>query len=500
MALRVTRQYTDSLGDGAGKLRTTRQYVDVVGPGENGKVQVTRQFINTLGGATGKILVSRQYVEVLSSLTPDYYPTSDSLTFNETVVGSVNHIVYDTLTFSEYASTPFFQIVNDTLVLLDWPYRVRYGACADELEFVEDNFIFNMIHDFWPTGDYLAFEEVVDVENGNWKFVPQTLVFSETIEWHGPHYVEIAHYISFQETFWYNNNWRRTVNDVLTLTHYAGRPYNITVSDSLTFTEDGRRRIDAVDSLVFNELVLNGKGAPVLDTLDFNQTIEVQGSFVRVIAENLNLGQSVAYYYITPCIDKQYHPFVGESNVISQPTAPELESPIVQGTPAVTRFELIYPAAGGATDSMTLRAPELDSHDRNAFSRINRETRGGRLVVFADPIWPKVTTIACTFTGLTKTEMLTLQTFVLTHIGEEIKVVDWEGRGWRGVVIKPNDPATCDGKDKWSIGFEFEGSRITDHDSGLSLIFTDTASTVVLRRPHITDSLVFNQDATYQVN
>jgi len=33
MALRVTRQYADSLGDGAGKLRATRQYVNTVGPG-----------------------------------------------------------------------------------------------------------------------------------------------------------------------------------------------------------------------------------------------------------------------------------------------------------------------------------------------------------------------------------------------------------------------------------------------------------------------------------
>ncbi|MFA5345391.1 MAG: hypothetical protein WC315_03875, partial [Candidatus Omnitrophota bacterium] len=494
MSLRITRQYYDALGLGDSKLRTTRQYIDTLGQGD-GAALVSRQFVATIGSDVGEARVSRQYVEVLTSLTPDYYATSDDLTFNETADGVVNHIVTDSLIFNDYATTPFFQTVNDTLVLFDWPYRVRYGATADELEFIDNTWVFNIIQDFWPTGDFLTFDELVDVECGNWKFIPQTLTFTETIEWHGPHYVEIAHYISFQEIFWNNNNWRRTVNDILTLTQFAGRPISLTISDNLVFAEDGRRRIDAVDSLIFNELVLQGKGAPVTELLEFEQEVDVKGSFIRVVAENLNLGQAVAYYYITPCVDKQYRPFVGESDVLLQPTAPDINPPVVQGLPANARFQLIYPAAGGETDSMTLRAPELDSRDRSAFTRVNRETRGGRLVVYADPIWPKVTTIACTFVGLTKTEMLTLQEFVLSHIGEEIKVVDWEGRGWRGVVIKPNDPATCDGKDRWSIGFEFEGSRITDYDSGLSLIFSDTASNIVLRRPVITDSLIFNQEA-----
>jgi hypothetical protein len=185
--------------------------------------------------------MSRQLIEVLSASPLSSYSASDSLTFNEVAAAYTVINVYDTLTFNEFVPLEFSQEITDTLTLWDWPYRVRIGTFSETLDFVEDNFVFNMIHDFWPTGDYLTFTEVVDVENGNWKFVPQTLTFSETIEWQGPHYIEIAHYISFQETFWYNNNWRRTVNDVLTLVHYAGRPYNITISDSLTFTEDGRR-------------------------------------------------------------------------------------------------------------------------------------------------------------------------------------------------------------------------------------------------------------------
>ncbi len=484
MSLRTTRQFIDTLGTGDSSLRTTRQQLDVLGRGDK-NLRVTRQFIDIL---LSDNIIKRSLTETLIlSDTVDYLVDR-------------NPKVYDTLIFVEQVPAEFYQTVTDTLILTDSVARIKDDGGTDSLEFVDTTDFFQAIQDFWPTGDYLSFDEIVDIECGNWKYVPQTLTFTETIEWHGSQYVEITHYISFRESVWNNNNWRRIVNDVLTLTQYAGRPYSVTISDSLIFTEEGRRRADAVDSLTFNELVLNGKGAPVEDILSFNQTNDLHGSFVRVVAENLNLGQSVAYYYITPCIDKQYHPFIGDSNVLAQPTAPDIDAPIIQGLPANTRFQLLYPAAGGVVDSLTLRAPELDSHDRNAFNRVNRETRGGKLVVFADPIWPKVTTITCTFIGLTKSEISALQTFILSHIGEEIKIIDWEGCGWRGVVIKPNDTATCDGKNRWSIGFEFEGSRIENYDSGLSLVFSDTVNNIVFRRPILTDLLIFNQVAIYQVN
>jgi hypothetical protein len=66
MALRVTRQYADSLGDGAGKLRATRQYVNTVGPGV-GKLRATRQYVNGVGPGVGAIRVSRQFADALGA-------------------------------------------------------------------------------------------------------------------------------------------------------------------------------------------------------------------------------------------------------------------------------------------------------------------------------------------------------------------------------------------------------------------------------------------------
>ena len=61
---------------------------------------------------------------------------------------------------------------------------------------------------------------------------------------------------------------------------------------------------------------------------------------------------------------------------------------------------MFYPATGTATDTLVLRAPEFGNKDRLQFNRISRETRGGTLIVYADPMWPKTQTLVLTFSAL----------------------------------------------------------------------------------------------------
>ena len=89
-------------------------------------------------------------------------------------------------------------------------------------------------------------------------------------------------------------------------------------------------------------------------------------------------------------------------------------------------FQLLYPAVGPATDSVTLRAPNLGNKDRLSFNRVLRETRGGTLVVYADPIWPKIQTLVLSFSGLSGDEAQALIAFFNDHLGLEIGLLDWE--------------------------------------------------------------------------
>jgi hypothetical protein len=480
-------------------LRTTRQTTELLGPGEQ-HLRVTRQGIGILGAPEAKLRVTRQALEYLFSETIFSVSVAESMSFTSAVNGHVDKPVdvTDTLTFTERLPTNFAVTISDVIAFSDSGIRVREGVASTILTAVDDASYIHLIQSFWPAGDYLTFTEVVDVECGNWKYVPEVLTFTESISWLGPRYHEINNYLMFQETIWNNNIYSKTVNDTLTFLHWAGRPYSLSIADQIVFTDEGKRRIDASDILTFLEVLTHGKGAVGETILTFNQVPSVVGDFRRTVDDVLGLGQSSAYYYLTSCIDKQYHPFVGESTVINQPTAPSNILPVTQGS-ITTRFQLQYPARGGAIASVTLRAPELDSHDSNAFTRINRETRGGKLVVFADPTWPKVNTLSCVFTGLTRTELNALQDFILLYIGEEILLTDWDGHEWIGVVLKPSDTATCDGKNKWSVGFEFVGQLLEYYNSGLSLTFVDDVDIVVDRRPIISEILEFNQDATVMV-
>jgi len=180
-------------------------------------------------------------------------------------------------------------------------------------------------------------------------------------------------------------------------------------------------------------------------------------SGLRDAASALDLRQAATFSIVFAGVRQQYHPFVGEG-APGAPTPP----PVTVGPPEHVSlpFRLFYPASGTVTDSVTLRAPNLGNKDRLSFNRILRETRGGTLVVFADPIWPKIQTLVLTFSGLSATQSQQLLTFLETHLGEEIGLLDWEGRCWKGVVMTQTEPVVQDGRNSFSASLEFEGELL----------------------------------------
>ncbi len=193
----------------------------------------------------------------------------------------------------------------------------------------------------------------------------------------------------------------------------------------------------------------------VKTTLSLADEAAVLVSVGREAASALGLSQAATYSIVSRGVLGQYHPFVGEG---SGPTPP----PVTIGPleHVALPFQLFYPAEGVVTDSVTLRAPNLGNKDRLSFNRILRETRGGTLIVFADPIWPKIQTLVLTFSGLRSVQAQRLLSFLETHLGEEIGLLDWEGRAWKGIITTPTDPVVQDGKDTFSASLEFEGELV----------------------------------------
>lgn len=210
--------------------------------------------------------------------------------------------------------------------------------------------------------------------------------------------------------------------------------------------------------LAFTQSAVVDKCKLLRSALELTAEAAVARSGLRGAASALNLGQSATYYLVSSGILQRYHPFVGDG-APGAPTPPalELEGP----RPGVTApFQLVYPAGGPVTDSVTLRSPNFGNKDRLGFNRVLRETRGGTLIVFADPMWPKIQTLVLNFSGLTSDQAQELLTFLEAHLGEEVGVYDWEHRYWTGVITTPTDPVVQDGRDSFSASFEFEGELV----------------------------------------
>jgi hypothetical protein len=107
--------------------------------------------------------------------------------------------------------------------------------------------------------------------------------------------------------------------------------------------------------------------------------------------------------------------------------------------------------------AVTLTNPAFGDKDRLNFNRINRETRGGTLIVYADPKWPKTQTLAIQVDNLNPNQAEDMISFLRISLGQEIGLLDWENRQWRGIITTPDARITHVGRSDRSIAFEFQG-------------------------------------------
>ena len=255
----------------------------------------------------------------------------------------------------------------------------------------------------------------------------------------------------------------RAGRSVIPLRHTAGavrvKPTAISVSaesvleltDQLWDNEVG----EAFNTLTLSQTATVLRSNPTGSVIELTDTAGVSVVRKRSASSVIELKQSVSFSIVRADVLYKYHPYVGEG-ATDAPTPPPatLAGPRAGVTDP---FKLVYPATGTVTDSLVIRAPNLGNKDRLVFNRISRETRGGTLIVYADPIWPKIQTLALNFSGLTEDEKDDLLEFFDSHLGQEIGLLDWEHRYWKGVIMTPDDPIVQDTRDTYSASFEFEG-------------------------------------------
>lgn len=136
------------------------------------------------------------------------------------------------------------------------------------------------------------------------------------------------------------------------------------------------------------------------------------------------------------CRQEQYAPIIGtgpndeyEDFAIAPPSLSDASG-----------ITLTYPATGTVTDTLILENPNFGNEHTNAFTRIDRPTRGGDRKIYSDPKWAHWERFRMTITGIGCGDTPTLDqivAFLNTTLGKEINLVDWESREWRGIIVAP---------------------------------------------------------------
>lgn len=227
-------------------------------------------------------------------------------------------------------------------------------------------------------------------------------------------------------------------------------------SDTVTFSQNGTATppilVQVPQSFILTQTATSDIVNVVEHTITFTQTeADLSGSvWPRTVAHSLNFSHAMVYLnQIDTC---RYSPAIGASTDPNAPAPPPASISVTKES----QITLSYPTTTPTT-SVTIRAPEYGERHRLNFDRINRESRGGSLQIFSDPKWPKLEILEASFTGLKESEGQAVLDFFQATLGLEIKLIDWYGKTWFGVIVTPDAQLIRARRDIVDLSFEFEG-------------------------------------------
>jgi hypothetical protein len=225
----------------------------------------------------------------------------------------------------------------------------------------------------------------------------------------------------------------------------------------VTFTQSSQVTYGGGSTVTFSQSATVDLCTPTKSILTFAQSVDLEAIVGRTAASSIEFQQS-AYHTLTRN---------GELR--------DVQCSIIAELPHYDNVKFSYPITS-VTHTLTLRGAELGNRERMHFQRINRETRGGTLIVFADPIWPKNDHLVMDFVGLTETETNQVRSFVKTTLGKQVTLRDWEGRNWVGVIVSPDNPVVRDGALCMNtVTIELEGHAGYDVTAESTVTFSQTA-------------------------
>jgi len=449
-------------------MRLTTQYVEVAGQETSGNIKVIRQYASVLY-LTPNTVNHEASANSVMALTQDansiwkYGPASHALglTQNAIATGVKSLSASHDLNLSDFTERATF---------VEATSNIFFDSVVDHFNFVDDRKV---------AGHELGLIQTVQTLSG--LHVESELDLVSTANGEGPFKEYVSHHLFLNQHI--PTPHRLWVENELNLIQLAPAPVPLDASDTLNMS-DVASITNILHELNLTQVASFGKYFSVESEMNITDTVFLTSLWNRLIVDDIGIGHALTWFDDSPCTRKSYTPFQGENTVNEVFDQPPANLPIVQKDASIDRFTLYYPSHDAVSRELIFRAPELDNRDRNAYTRVSQETRGGSLIVYADPIWPKIRSMVVTITGLLKAEVDAYQEFTYATVGQQIEICDWEGRLWAGVIMNPDEPVVQDSKEKWTISFTFEGEAFEDdlpegNNEGFALNITDEATYVL---------------------
>ncbi len=383
-------------------VRVTTQASEVLGS-VSSDVRVTTQATEVLGSVSSDIRVTMQYIEYLRKYNDGFIDDTINLT-DSPIVGNMirNRSVTHGIFFGEFIDAAGVPLSR----------RVTSDFTIDALEYDPETRLYVVLHD--GLYDVIAQEVIRNRNQDNKLYVADEIVY----------------------VFIKNTAVAESVTSVI------------------TFGQDVSGAKGIAAAITFGQTITQEVGRGIFDDITITDSIGAIRRSNITVTDSLSLGDTASYTKNENAREVlcTYTPFVGVTSNPDAPTPPPTSSPTLIPLNQIT---LTCEAAG---TSITLRNPELGDKDISQFQRISRETRGGTLVVFSDPIWPRTQKIILEFTGLTEEKGQEFLTFLNLSLGQLVDLIDWDSRKvWGGILTAPQSPIVRDGPCKVFATVEFEG-------------------------------------------
>ena len=280
------------------------------------------------------------------------------------------------------------------------------------------------------TTDVILFAEKVRTDRPSFR-VSESLTFTETLK-HNRHYLSIVESMTIRDLLT-SSTTRQIPNIIESLVfseHTLPRSFQCDVFDILQLVEH-KSSLNFVEQLHFRETLTLDKRKAKYDTLVFTETIGLKVKRVLIINETLNLTEGLTFTQIR----------CGDRPCLVGPATNTL-------TVTLSTFDNRY--------SVTVMSPDFDNTEALQFTRVNKKTRGGDLIIFRDPQWPKSTTLTYTWKYLGMKDRDNLMTFVSNTVGQVFNLLDYEGNNHSVYIKNPDTDFSRKQKQFSSVRLDFE--------------------------------------------